>query len=49
MRKEVNDAFSITASHYINAGDEGLEHFNCIMNGVISNINIAGAQELNTI
>ena len=28
MRKEVNDAFSITASQYINAGHEELEHFN---------------------
>ena len=30
--KDVGDIFNITANHYINAGEEGLEHFNFLMN-----------------
>ena len=49
IRKNVNDFFSITALHYIHAGEEGLEHFSLVLNSIIANVNIAGIQELNTI
>ena len=49
IRKNVNDFYSITAQHYLNAGDEGRDHFCFILNGIITNINLAGLPELNTI
>ena len=49
IRKNVNDFYSITALHYINAGPDGYEHFHLILNAIISNINLAGLSELNTI
>ena len=49
IRKNVNDFYSITALHYTNAGFAGYEHFNLILNAIISNINLAGLSELNTI
>ena len=47
IKKNVKDHFSITALHYINAGDEGLLHFCELLNGVISDLNNAGLDELN--
>ena len=49
IRKNVNDFYSITALHYLNAGTAGQDHFFFLLNGVISNINLAGIDELNTI
>ena len=49
IRRNVNDYYSITALHYLNAGDSGREHFFFILNNVIANINLAGLPELNTI
>ena len=49
IRKNVNDFCSITALHYINAGQAGYDHFHFILNTVISNVNLAGITELNTI
>ena len=49
IRKQVNDYYSITALHYINAGPAGYEHFHVILNAIINNINLAGLAELNTI
>ena len=49
IRKNVNDFYSITALHYINAGQAGYDHFHYILNAVISNVNLAGITELNTI
>ena len=49
MKKHVNDFYSITSLHYLNAGDEGIFHFFHLMNAVISNVNISGIAELNTI
>ena len=34
MKSQVNDFFSITPMHYINAGSEGLLHFNYVINDV---------------
>ena len=49
IRKNVNDFFSITALHYLNAGSAGHDHFHFLLNAIISNINLAGIDELNTI
>ena len=45
----MNDYFSITALHYLNAGATGHDHFHFLLNAVISEINIASLPELNTI
>ena len=47
MKKSVNDYFSITPAHYLNAGDAGLEHFNHLLNCIIDDINNATVDELN--
>ena len=49
VRHEVNDLFSITAAHFINAGAAGLRHFHLLMSSLISNINNANLCELNDI
>ena len=49
VRQEVNDLFSITAAHFINAGAAGLRHFHLLMSSLISNINNASLSELNDI
>ena len=49
MRPAVNDLYSITASHYINAGQEGLEHFNVLMNSLISDLNLFQTPEINSV
>ena len=46
-RLNVNDYFSITALHYLNAA--GHDHFHFLLNAVISEINIASLPELKTI
>ena len=48
IKKNVKDHYSITSQHYINAGHEGLQHFNLILNGIISDVNNASIEELNT-
>ena len=47
MKKNVNDFFSITALHYINAGEEGSLHLNEVLNAMISDVNNCSAGELN--
>ena len=49
IRKNVNDYYSITALHYLNAGASGHDHFHFLLNAVISEINLASLPELNTI
>lgn len=48
IKKNVRDFYSITALHYVNAGQEGLIHYNSMLNGIISDVNNARIQELNT-
>ena len=48
LRKEVKDHYSITSLHYLNAGLEGIQHFNLLLNGIISDLGNAGIEELNT-
>ena len=49
VRLEVNDLFSITAAHFINAGAAGLRHFHLLMSSLVTNINNASLSELNDI
>ena len=47
MKKSVTDYYSITPSHYLNAGDAGLDHFNHLLNCIIADVNNASVEELN--
>ena len=49
LKKSVKDYHGITAMHYLNAGEEGLLHFNLLMNAIVSNVNNATIAELNQI
>ena len=48
VRSDVNDFYSITANHFIHAGAAGISHFHFLLSTVISNVNLAGLDELNT-
>ena len=47
LKKNVKDFFSITALHYLNAGKEGVEHFQALMNAVLQEVENATIVELN--
>ena len=47
MKHSVIDIFSVTPAHFIHAGDEGLKHFNYLLNSIIENVNNATVEELN--
>ena len=49
LKKNVNDFFSITPAHFINAGMEGHEHFHFLLNTIINDVNLSSLEELNTI
>ena len=49
MRPSVNDYFSITASHYLNSGESGLEHFCSLINTIIEDTNNLTIDELNIV
>ena len=49
LKAEVNDFYSITANHFINAGKAGFEHFFFLINALVKNVNLASLEELNTI
>ena len=49
IRPNVNDLYSITAFHYIHAGEEGLAHFNSLLNILISDINFMMVPEMNSV
>ena len=49
MKPTVNDFYSVTTLHYINAGKAGLVHFNFLLNCIISEVNNAKVEELNTV
>ena len=48
MKASVNDLYSITPEHFINAGKLGIEHFNCLLNYVIKDTKLATIEELNS-
>ena len=47
IKRSVRDHFSITALHYINAGDEGILHLMELINAVIVNNDNASSEVLN--
>ena len=47
LKKNVKDFYSITAQHYLNAGEEGLRHFEDLLNAIISEVENATIVELN--
>ena len=49
LRPDVNDLYSITPKHYVNAGMEGVKHFSFLMNLIISDINLFSLPELNSV
>ena len=49
LKPDVNDLYSTTARHYINAGVEGARHFSFLMNLVIQNVNLFPLPELNSV
>ena len=48
IKKSVKDYYSITSEHYINAGKEGLQHYNLLLNAIIADLNNASLEEVNT-
>ena len=48
IKKNVKDYYSITALHYLNAGEEGQAHFHEVLNAIIKDVNHAAIEELNT-
>ena len=48
VKADVNDFYSITANHFIHAGQAGISHFHLLLSTIISNVNLAGLDELNT-
>ena len=48
IKKNVKDFYSITALHYINAGEEGILHFQALLNAIVKEVNNATIEELNT-
>ena len=48
MKKDVKDHYSITAQHYIHAGQEGLQHICDVINGILADLRNAELEELNT-
>ena len=47
IKKNVRDIFNIAAMHYSNAGEEGIIHFNYLLNCIITDVNNASLGELN--
>ena len=49
LRAEVNDFYSITASHFVNAGRAGFTHFHFLLSNLAKNVNLSSLDELNTV
>ena len=49
IKPGVNDFFSITARHFINAGIAGLVHFNLLHNAFVTDVNNCTVEELNSV
>ena len=49
IKPGVHDYWSVTPKHFINAGAQGLAHFNFLMNRVIMDMNSSSIRELNTV
>ena len=49
LKRNVHDFYGISASHYLNAGQEGLNHFQFLLNYIITDLGISSLSELNTV
>ena len=49
IKKNVKDYYGITALHYLNAGEQGLLHFNFLLNAVLQDVSNAASYELNLV
>ena len=49
LKPDVNDLYSITPRHYLNAGMEGARHFSFLLNIIIKNVNLSSLEELNSV
>ena len=49
LKPDVNDLYSITARHYINASMEGAVHFATLLNILIDNVNLSTLENLNSV
>ena len=49
LKPDVNDLYSITPKHFLNAGMEGAIHFTFLLNLLISNVNLSSLEELNSV
>ena len=47
LKPNVSDYFSVTAAHYLNGGDAGIQHFHFLFNTILQNIEITAAEEMN--
>ena len=49
IKPQVNDLYSITASHYINAGAAGITHFHLLLSELIKDVSNITITEINTV
>ena len=49
LKPDVNDLYSITPRHFINAGCEGITHFAFLVNTIIENVNLSSLDSLNSV
>ena len=49
IRPNVNDIYSITALHFLNAGDIGVNHFFLLLEALLEDINNIKIEEVNTV
>ena len=47
IRPAISDLYYVTASHYLNGGDEAIKHFQFLFNSVLKNSELAAIEEMN--
>ena len=49
LKADVNDFYSITANHFMNAGRSGYAHFHFLLSAIIKNVNLTSLDELSSV
>ena len=49
LKPDVNDLYSLTPRHFINAGMEGAIHFTALLKIIIQNVNLSALEDLNSV
>ena len=49
IKPKVSDLYSITAFHYINAGEPGVQHFHLLLSALIEDVSNLNITEINTV